>query len=227
MWERLIPHLDHAALALDLPGRGTRPADLDKLSLSAFADAAAEDIEDAGLSDVVLVGHSMTGAVLPAVADRASGKVRHLVFVACLLPPTGGRILDLYPSPVQLIMRGMAWRARRDPSIGLSIPAPIAKRFLGPEVDEATAQLIADRSVTEPAGLLTERVERSEPPPSVSATWIRTLRDRAVRISVQNRGIAALGPDTNVVDLDAGHEVMLTHPAKLAAALNRVALQSA
>ncbi|WP_206307092.1 alpha/beta fold hydrolase [Streptomyces sp. F001] len=58
-WDELIPHLRAQALAVDLPGRGTRAeVDLSTVTLADCADAVREDIEAKDLRDVVLVGHS-------------------------------------------------------------------------------------------------------------------------------------------------------------------------
>ena len=94
-WARLFPHLEAPALALDLPGRGARPADLDAVTCDSFADSAAADIERAGLSDAILVGHSMAGLTLPRVAARIPQRLAQLVFVSCVVPPHGKAVLDV------------------------------------------------------------------------------------------------------------------------------------
>jgi pimeloyl-ACP methyl ester carboxylesterase len=45
-WDELIPHLDTEALAVDLPGRGTRAdVSLRAITLADCADAVREDVE--------------------------------------------------------------------------------------------------------------------------------------------------------------------------------------
>ena len=88
-----MPYLGAPAWALDLPGRGSRPADLESITCETWADAVVADIESAGLSDVILVGHSMAGLTLPRVLDRIPERLERLVFVACSMPPEGGTVL--------------------------------------------------------------------------------------------------------------------------------------
>jgi len=58
-WDELLPWLGAEALAVDLPGRGTRAAvGLDTVTLADCARAVRDDIEAKDLRDVVLVGHS-------------------------------------------------------------------------------------------------------------------------------------------------------------------------
>jgi pimeloyl-ACP methyl ester carboxylesterase len=81
VWERQIEHFGraHRVLAVDLPGHGER------LTEKAFqhVDDSAEEVlllaEERGLSDLVLVGHSMGGAIALTAAMRSTGVMRALV----------------------------------------------------------------------------------------------------------------------------------------------------
>ena len=67
-WDLLVPHLDDDVIAIDLPGRGSRPADLSRVAIAEFVAAVLAEIEAWDLRDVVLVGHSLAGITLPGVA---------------------------------------------------------------------------------------------------------------------------------------------------------------
>ena len=69
-WDRLIPHLGSEVRAVDLPGRGCRPADLGGVSLGDWTEAVMEEIDRAQSHSVVLVGHSLAGLIVPAAAER-------------------------------------------------------------------------------------------------------------------------------------------------------------
>ena len=59
-----------------------------KLTIADFVESAVDDIADAGLDEVVLVGHSYAGLTVPGVATKlGSARVRELVFVARLCRP--------------------------------------------------------------------------------------------------------------------------------------------
>jgi pimeloyl-ACP methyl ester carboxylesterase len=88
-WDRV---LDACALigqpgrAVDLPGRGMRAGV--RGGLAANVAALHEDIEAVG-GPVVLCGHSMGGLALTAGGDHPA--VRHLVYLAALMPAPGER----------------------------------------------------------------------------------------------------------------------------------------
>src|SRR5205823_8224421 len=77
-WDGVVATLRHPALAVDLPGRRYRPADLTRATLERSARSAAADVDAAGLGAIVLVGHSSGGLVLPQLTSLLGGRVRHL-----------------------------------------------------------------------------------------------------------------------------------------------------
>jgi len=81
---------------VDLPGRGRHPADLTRVTVDAAADAVAADVRAAVDGDIVLVGHSVAGTVLPSVAARLGDRVRGMVFVAGISAPEGQAPTDLF-----------------------------------------------------------------------------------------------------------------------------------
>jgi pimeloyl-ACP methyl ester carboxylesterase len=77
-WEPMIDHLNAPVLAIDLPGRGRHGAPLDQPHLSDFIESAVADIEEAGLRDAILVGHSMAGLSIPGIVDRVHDRLRQI-----------------------------------------------------------------------------------------------------------------------------------------------------
>jgi pimeloyl-ACP methyl ester carboxylesterase len=89
-WDLLIPYLEaqgHKTVAMDLP------IENESATLSQFADAVIQAIPKTD-DDIVLVGHSMAGTIIPLVAEAV--KVRQLVFVAALIPYPGISTLDQF-----------------------------------------------------------------------------------------------------------------------------------
>lgn len=99
-WELTIDAIRQLApkltvLAVDLPGRRGKPGDLLTVTIADFVQSVVDDIEDAGLDDVVLVGHSMAGLAIPGVAAKlGSSKVREMVFAAAFVPPEGKSLVE-------------------------------------------------------------------------------------------------------------------------------------
>ncbi|MFB8787614.1 MAG: alpha/beta fold hydrolase [Potamolinea sp.] len=87
-WDLLIPHLEargHKTVTMDLPIEDP------SASLSQYAEVVIQAIPETD-DDIVLVGHSMAGTVIPLVAEAV--KVRRLVFLTALIPHPGTSTLD-------------------------------------------------------------------------------------------------------------------------------------
>ncbi|MFI7702096.1 alpha/beta fold hydrolase [Nonomuraea sp. NPDC049480] len=214
-WDQLIPHLGAEALAVDLPGRGTRAEiDLRTVTLADCADAVRQDVEAKDLRDVVLVGHSFAGVTVPRVLDLMPDRIRHVVLVSAVVPPDGTRVLDQIDPDVRVLVEqsiaGGLYHQTREGAAAL----------LCNDMDEATAASTLDRLIDDSAALLSERVDLSGYGRELPRTYVHLTRDQCYVEELQQRSIALLRPD--VVDLDTGHMAMVSAPEKLAAVLNAV-----
>ena len=88
-WDHTIAELDrrgHEAVAVDLPGHGTRVDD----ALAAWTIPNRRDaIVEALRPGDVLVGHSGGGFDATVAADAATEKISHIVYLAAALPREG------------------------------------------------------------------------------------------------------------------------------------------
>ena len=73
----LLEAAGHRVEAPDLPGHGADPTPLSELSMEAYGGFVAESASGAGES-IVLVGHSMAGAVISWAAECVPQMIRRL-----------------------------------------------------------------------------------------------------------------------------------------------------
>jgi pimeloyl-ACP methyl ester carboxylesterase len=216
-WEPTLTELRRHApelrtLAVDLPGRGAKSGNLATATIGEWVNSVVTDIEEAGLGDIVIVGHSMAGVTVPGVvAKLGSTRVREIVFAAAFVPPQGKAIVDTLGGP-------LAWFARRGARSGKPTAVPqFAARYafcngMSPQQRRFTLSRLYPESARIPA----EPVDRSDLPADVPRTWILTTRDRALSVSSQQASIEALGGVQAVIRVDACHDLMISHPDRLA-----------
>lgn len=214
-WGPLMPYLGAPAWALDLPGRGSRPADLESITCETWADAVVADIESAGLSDVILVGHSMAGLTLPRVLDRIPERLERLVFVACSMPPEGGTVLG--ELDVEVAELAAAANTAGAEVLGLSDEQAVSMFCNG--MDAVQTRFVLDNLCPEAPGPLTEPMRLAGLDRPVSRSFVKLLGDATLSQELQDAVIARLG-DVEVQTLDACHDAMVSHPRELAALLN-------
>lgn len=222
-WELVIDELairsDVRALAVNLPGRGTQPGPLHGLTIGACVGAVVDQIRQAELERVVLVGHSMAGMIVPGVADAlAESQVERIVLIAANVAPAGRPILDTLPAPARVAGHLSARWPRP-----YRLPRPMARLLFCNGMSKEQTRFVTDRLVPEWGSLVREAIPgpHRTPPP---VTWVLTTRDRAVSPGLQRRSIASLNSVDDVVAMKAPHDVMVSDPADLAeillAALN-------
>jgi pimeloyl-ACP methyl ester carboxylesterase len=220
-WDPTVSALGRQAtgvrtLAVDLPGRRRIPGDLATLTIGQCVDSVVAQIDAAGLDDVVLVGHSMAGLTVPGVAATLGPeRVRRMVMVACCVPEQGQSVVDTLTGPFRI----MAARAARTKKPAKPMPKVMSDLMFCNGMTPAQKSFVAGQLCSEASTITAEPVDRSALSPDIPRSWVIPLRDRSLRPKQQRRFIENLGGVDDVVEIDACHDVMVSHPEQLAALL--------
>jgi len=220
MWDPVRAHLVTRSVALDLPGRRYKPADLGQVTIDDWVTSVCADIDEAGLADVVLVGHSSAGYVLPGVAARLAGgsstRLHAVVFVSATVPADGERPVDVLRDDIKTLAtdhRELTLESARGRTIGGLRPdePPIETEL---EIVENGPRMGLEAPL-----VLFEPVSWVGFPKEVPRVYVRALRDKVIPPELADRMITAMG-GAKVIDLEAGHRSYDTHPAELAAVID-------
>jgi pimeloyl-ACP methyl ester carboxylesterase len=222
IWDELTKELTSSTavdcIALDVPGCGVkRGRDTSTIEFDDIAIELIGDIQESGMRDVVLVGHSQAGMPIPRMVEFAPMLFSRLGYVACAAPPRGTSLLDLI---------GNRLRGERADQVGYPLDprtTTLEERFAAMfcndmtpvERDEFLAKLGHDNW---PISSYTYSDWRYDHLDSVRSTYVLCEQDQSLPPSWQERFADTLRVD-NVVRIDAGHQAMNTRPQALAAAL--------
>src|ERR1700743_1144088 len=202
-WDLVVAELQRAepelrTLAVDLPGRGRTPGALPTATIDEWVDSVVADIEDAGLGDIVIVGHSMAGVTVPGVVTKlGSARVREMVLVTAFVPRQGQAIVDTLGGPLAAFARFAARGGRP-----FKIPSVAARYAFCNGMTKQQRRLAMSRLYTEAARIPAEPVDRSGFPDDGPRSWGLTTRDRALSQKSQRASIAALGGVHEVISVD-------------------------
>lgn len=212
-WDPLVPLLSAPVLAVDLPGGGTRSAvDVASVDLDDCAQALRSDVLAADLRDVVLVAHSFAGVTVPRVMAELAPRLRHVVFLAAVVPPDGTAVLDqIDPAVREAVLRSTAGGVYAQDREG-------ARAMLCNDLGPEDAERVLDQVVDDSAALLTEVVDLSGLSAEVPRTYVRTAKDVCYPPELQGPSAARVGGGT--ATLDAGHMAMVSARHELAALLS-------
>jgi pimeloyl-ACP methyl ester carboxylesterase len=226
-WQRVVPLLERArsygsvgqVVAPDLPGHGSRRrVNLAYVTLSDYVESVVDEMESRGMRDVVLVAHSLGGVLVPGVVSMAQDRVKRVVFISALVPAEGKCVLDLWRIPRW--WRHVFFRATGSYTKGLRAPRWYTRFAVGQDLDPETRKAFFEQRCPEPVLPMEEGISWNGF--SVPSTYLFLTRDRSLSPAQQRRMIMNLyNPD--LVTLEAGHNVLLTHPEAVAEALLRYA----
>ena len=101
VWDSVRSHLDFPSILVDLPAHGNRSGQLKGLRTAECVETVFREVPPNGR--VVLVGHSMGGAIALALAKQLADRVAHLVLIAGVVPVAGASMVSSFPFRMRLI----------------------------------------------------------------------------------------------------------------------------
>ena len=222
-WDKVVPLLEeegHIVEAPDLPGHGGDKTVIQDVSLQAYADRVCGVLDDQP-EPVILVGHSMGGAVITQAAEYRPGKVETLVYLAAFLPQDGESISQFTDGDTEallgtiLIMGEDGSATLRDEGIKETAYADCSDEDVARAKSLLVPQALAP--IASPVSTTEENFGR------IPRVYIECLRDRTVSPSVQKKMYTAL-PSRTVISMNTSHCPMLSAPEELVAHLTTLDL---
>jgi pimeloyl-ACP methyl ester carboxylesterase len=189
-----------------------------------LADAVIQDVEAAHFDDVILVGHSLAGATLPLIASKLRSRTCHVIFIAALVSMRGGDAYSVLSFPQQQVLRALARAMRLGQRQPRKIPGYLVRRRFCNDMNADETAFVVSNVTPDSLALTLERASVTiADVPDIPATYVRLLRDAVLNPGTQAVLGARLGRHADVVDIDAGHDVMISRSAELAGLINDAA----
>lgn len=221
-WDLLIPALQalgREAMAVDLPGHGRDP-DTDPVPKT-LADGIATVAAAVRAIDgpVVLVGHSLGGMTVSGVAEQLPERIARLVFLTAVVPRDGESAAAFGDLPG---FNASIGSEMLPDGLRVGVKPDLARHLFYADCEHAVAASAEAALVPTDLGYLGTPVSLSaERFAAVPKTYVICARDNAIEPRAQ-RVLAAIHPETEVREIDAGHSAFLSRPADLAALLDRL-----
>jgi pimeloyl-ACP methyl ester carboxylesterase len=209
-WELLTPLLQeagHEVVAVDMP------FDDGSATFEDCADVVCAALQGSD-DDVVLVGHSFAGCVIPLVATRRP--LRHLVYLCAVVPLVGSSVIEQLASEPDMILPqfyaglGELDEQMRTPFADLELAREVFYADCTDSVATAAVARLTPQSAL-PSSLCFTLSEF----PSVRTTYVMCSEDRAVG-SDWSRRVARERLHADLVELPGSHSPFYSRPAVLA-----------
>ena len=221
-WEKVQPILEshgHKVCAPDLPGLGkdhTPPANVTLADNVEKISRLLDKIDE----PVVLAGHALGGVTIGQTAEARRRKLKALVYVCGLMPPSGTASRDMTAGEPDMLFR----RSRELSPDGLTytfarsqLPAMFYQDVSAEDRYRALVRLRPQpiSISTTPVTLTEERYG------SVPRWYIECTQDNAIRIARQRAMVKAI--PCKVLTIECGHTPFYSAPEELAEHLETIA----
>jgi len=208
-WKKLTPHLraaGHEVYAPSLTGLGERSHLLTpKIDLDTHVQDILRLLFFEDLREVVVVGHSYGGMLIPMAVEQSTDRIIHAVFLDALVPTPNHSLFDILPD----LKIGMAKRAN-EVGDGWNVP-PFEGNYFGITAEEDQKWVMA-RVTPHPIATFQQPAQFSGAPHLIvpctftACQWV--LKTYGAK-PPQAEGM-------HYVELSTAHDAMITAPRELA-----------
>jgi pimeloyl-ACP methyl ester carboxylesterase len=169
LWKKVVPLLREHGYHVSTPtltGLGERShLARPEIGLEVHIVDVVNALRHEDLRDVVLVGHSSSGAVVTGVADRVPERIAQVVYLDAFVPDDGQSVFDLVAPERRQAMETLVKTEGEDWLLPRFAPPPwerIVRDMWGVTNDEDVRWMI-DRLVPTPVGHFRDPVRRTNP----------------------------------------------------------------
>ena len=199
-------------IVVELPGHGADTSAPATLTINAYRDKVIAAINNTS-GQVILVGHSMGGVVISAVAEQIPARIKKLVYVGAFLPANGQSLLDLALQDSQSLL-GASLVPSSD-QLTLDVVHQNIVSIFCQDASTEVQSLVVSKFRIEPAIPFTNKAMLTENHfGAVAKCYINTLQDHAIGINLQHQMLTA-AHITEVYPINSGHCPFLTKPDEL------------
>jgi pimeloyl-ACP methyl ester carboxylesterase len=225
-WEEVKTNLTaqgYQVKVVNLKGHGDDNTPVSELSFSRYVDQVKAAI-DSFNEPVILIGHSLGGAVITQTATQVPAKIAKLVYVAGFIPQTGKSVLD-YAGLDRASLLGPVLEFNADQTLaGLANPdINFLKVFIQDGTDKQKQFVLAHYRAEPVIPLATPLNYTTENYTAAGKKYyVFTTEDNAISYPFQKQMAADAGI-TKTFTINTGHSPFISKPTELTSLLEIIA----
>jgi pimeloyl-ACP methyl ester carboxylesterase len=223
VWKKVKEELKKAGnnvIVVELPGHGTDQTATSAINLNLYRDKVISAIEGT-TGRVILVGHSMAGMVISAVAESIPDRIKKLVYIGAYVPADGQSLMDLGSKDAKSLL-GPNLRPSED-KLTLDVNKDQLINIFCQDGNDYTKSALMSNYRAEPAIPFGDKVNLSVKNfGKADKYYIYTLQDHAIGIELQQE-MANAASITKTFQLNCSHCPFLSMPEKVSSILLEIA----
>lgn len=223
VWDEVKTNLTkkgNKVIVVELPAHGKDNTPTHTVSMDVYRDKVIDAVSKAE-GKVILVGHSMGGMVVTAVAESIPSKINKLVYIGAFIPLSGQSLGELaITDPDSQLGPSLSQSADH---LTLDVNQNDLTRLFINDGSPAVKQKVIDNYRSEPAIPFSNAVTLTNQNfGSVQKVYIKTLQDIVISPKLQDQMITSAGI-TSIYQLNTSHSPFLSKPAEVSNILLQIA----
>jgi pimeloyl-ACP methyl ester carboxylesterase len=199
----------HKVVLIELPAHGNDSSLPQNVSINVYRNKVMDAVSNIS-EKVILVGHSMGGVVVSAVAEAVPNRIEKLVFIGAFVPQNGQSLLDLANMDAQSHL-GPSLIPSED-QLTLNIKHDSIVPVFCQDASATAQQLMLSKFRVEPAIPFTNKATiTTKGFGSVDKYYIYTLQDHAIGKDLQHL-MATAAHISKTYSMNTGHSPFLSAP---------------
>ena len=214
VWEAVKQSLEknkQHVIVVELPAHGDDNTSPASVSIDVYRDkviAACQNVK----GKIVLVGHSMGGVVITAVAEKVPASIEKLIYVGAFIPANGQSLADLAFTDAESHL-GPSLIPSKD-QLTLDVKRENVIDIFCQDAPANVQQLVLQKFRVEPAIPFANKLELSANYAGVDKYYIHTAMDHAIGMELQNKMVMAANI-SKTYSINTGHSPFLSKPGEL------------
>lgn len=205
-----------------LPGHGDDTTPAYQVSFQTYVDEVKKAI-NAYNEPVILIGHSLGGAVITQTAAEVPQKIKKLVYVAGFIPQSGKSVLDYSQMDTASLLPPSLQLSEDQTLAGIVNPEVNLPKIFAQDATDAQKQFLVSKYKAEPTiPLGTPLTYKTEEYNSVGQKYyIFTTADNTITYNFQQK-MAKNAGITNTYTINSGHSPFVSKSAELTKLLKEI-----
>jgi len=223
VWQAVKTQLEanrQRVIVVELPAHGNDSTSPANVTIDVYRDKVIEAMQGIH-GNVILVGHSMGGVVVSAVAEKMPGKIEKLVYIGAFVPANGQSLGELASTDQQSHL-GPNLIPSKD-GLTLDVVHDSITSIFCQDALPAVQKLVLENYRAEPAIPFSNQVTLTDNNfGKVNKYYIYTLQDHAIGMDLQNQMVST-AKISNTYSLNTGHCPFLSQPGEVTKLLLSIA----
>ncbi|MCF6407002.1 alpha/beta fold hydrolase [Chitinophaga filiformis] len=225
VWDKVKASLEadgNKVVLVELSGHGNDQTPVNEITFDGYVKQVTDVINSLN-GPVVLVGHSLGGAIVTQAACKVPQKIGKLIYVAGFIPQSGSSVFDYSAKDKGTSIPSVLAFSADGSTVTIANPEVNMREVFCKDGSDEDIDLLVQKLRPEPVGAAGTPLNYSNEVYSTIANkyYIYTMEDKAISFPFQQQMVAE-AHILNTYEIKSGHSPFLSKPGELVQILNTI-----